>query len=232
MSHTLRSNDAELRQVATQRVDRLRALAHQKIARVEQHSPLPVALPPSPPQSAWSGAAPPRRSPLHPPCRSYAASPKGSHTARFRDGVTVHYRFHPLSGCRVAWLGRRKARGQTMAIVRHPDGTQMHLPEWMTLPSAARLELRDIPRISLRALSDLRELIAPLLLAPEESRTGGRDERERPAVATGGTVFSADPAEIANGQATQRTDTAPFHNHCDDHDNVEHGARRSDDPES
>ena len=68
--------------------------------------PWPAVLPSSPPRSASSGAAPPRSmprttirgSPLHPPCRSSAASPKGSHTARFHDAVTVHYRFHPLSG--------------------------------------------------------------------------------------------------------------------------------------
>ena len=39
MSRSLRRDNAKLRQVAPQRVDRLRALAHQKIARVEQHRP-------------------------------------------------------------------------------------------------------------------------------------------------------------------------------------------------
>ena len=38
MSWSLRRDDAELRQVAPQRVDRLRALAYQKVACVEQHS--------------------------------------------------------------------------------------------------------------------------------------------------------------------------------------------------
>ena len=52
----------------------------------------------------------------------------------------------------------------------------MHLPEWMTRPDAALLEVRELPRISLRALSDLRDLIAPLLLARDETRTGERDE--------------------------------------------------------
>ena len=169
-----------------------------------------VALPPSPPQSAWSGAAPPRRSPPRPPRRSSAASPKGSHTARFHDAVTVHYRFHPLSGCRVACLGRRRARGQTILIVRHPDRTQLHLPEWMTRPDAALLEVRELPRISLRALSDLRDLIAPLLLARDETRTGERDEPKTSQGSSRRTVSSGTPVGPADRRATGGVDPASF----------------------
>ncbi len=39
MSRPLRGNDTELRQMAAQRIDRLGALVHQKIARPEQHAP-------------------------------------------------------------------------------------------------------------------------------------------------------------------------------------------------
>ena len=39
MSRPLRGNDTELRQMAAQRINRLGALAHQKIARPEQHAP-------------------------------------------------------------------------------------------------------------------------------------------------------------------------------------------------
>ena len=39
MNRTVGRNDAELRQMAAQRVDRLGPLAHQEIARAEQHAP-------------------------------------------------------------------------------------------------------------------------------------------------------------------------------------------------
>ena len=106
--------------------------------------------------------------------------------------------FHPLSGCRMACLGRRRARGQTILIVRHPDRTQLHLPEWMTRPDAALLEVRELPRISLRALSDLRDLIAPLLLARDETRTGERDEPKTPQGASRRTVSSGTPVDPAD----------------------------------
>ena len=65
MRRTLGSHKAELRKMAPQRVDRLRALAHQ------QHAlnciPVPVAPRSSPQRSAWSGATPPRRSLPRPP---------------------------------------------------------------------------------------------------------------------------------------------------------------------
>ena len=61
MSRPLRGNDTELRQMAAQRIDCLGALAHQKIARPEQHAPSLLFPPSSQPQSAWSAATMPRR---------------------------------------------------------------------------------------------------------------------------------------------------------------------------
>ena len=45
MNHAQRSDDAELRQVSTQRADRLRALAHQKVARVRNSIALACCFP-------------------------------------------------------------------------------------------------------------------------------------------------------------------------------------------
>ena len=108
----------------------------------------------------------------------------------------------------------------------------MHLPEWMTRPDAALLEIRDFPRISLRALADLRDLIAPLLLAREETRTGERDERKTSHGGSRRTVSSGTSADPADQRATRGVDPASLHDlGCGD-DIPGRGVRQSHDPGS
>ncbi|MYA96314.1 MAG: hypothetical protein F4X91_07890 [Nitrospinae bacterium] len=83
-----------------------------------------------------------------------------------------------------------------MVIIRHPDGTQMHVPEWMTRPDAALLEVRDVPRISLRALGELRNLIDTFLPVPDQARRGGDDKRQIPQSEAGGTVSPEQPPHL------------------------------------
>ena len=80
----------------------------------------------------------------------------------------------------------------------------------MTRPDAALLEVRELPRISLRALSDLRDLIAPLLLARDETRTGERDEPKTSQGSSRRTVSSGTPVGPADRRATGGVDPASF----------------------
>jgi len=132
--------------------------------------------------------------------------------------VTVYYRFHPLSGGRFACLGCRKVREQRLFIIRHPDGSRMHLPEWVCQPDAGLLKIRGTPRICLRALDDLRDLIAPFLLVPDTIGTGGHDEGNtaqtvtRRAVPSGATAKPSDEGPTGGPDPTSVQD----HRSCDD----------------
>ena len=70
--------------------------------------------------------------------------------------MTIHYPFHPRYGERVSVVRRHGFRGVTMLVVRQPDGTLTHVPEWMTLPAAGDADIRDTPRFPLAVLRDLR----------------------------------------------------------------------------
>ena len=76
------------------------------------------------------------------------------------ETVTVHYRFHPLAGTQVTAVEHRSHRGEPIVAVCDTHGKRYHLPLWMTAPEAAQWGLRGRPRVSLTALSELRDLIA------------------------------------------------------------------------
>ena len=65
------------------------------------------------------------------------------------EEVTVHYRFHPLAGQRVACVGRRSLRGDPVVVVADGQGKRYHSPLWMTLPEASQWGLREVSRLSL-----------------------------------------------------------------------------------
>ena len=94
--------------------------------------------------------------------------------------VTVHYRFHPLVGTRVTAVEHRSHRGEPIVAVADSDGRRYHLPLWMTAPEAAQWALRERPRLSLPALSELRGLIAAWSAEPALPATGVRDEIPEP----------------------------------------------------
>ena len=94
--------------------------------------------------------------------------------------VTVHYRFHPLVGTRVTAVEHRSHRGEPIVAVADSDGRRYHLPLWMTAPEAAQWALRERPRLSLPALSELRGLIAAWSAEPALPATGERDEIPEP----------------------------------------------------
>ena len=88
------------------------------------------------------------------------------------EEVTVHYRFHPLAGQRVACVGRRSLRGAPIVAVADENGKRYHIPLWMTLPEASQWGLRKVPRLSRAALADLRELASAFLREPSPAGKG------------------------------------------------------------
>ena len=135
-----------------------------------------------------------------------------------RGEVTVHYRFHPLAGCRVARLGHRSCRGEPILVVAAPDGRRYHLPQWMTAPEAAQWTLRDVPRLSLTALCDVRGLVATFLDEPVLP-TGENDGLSTPLARATGPVRSTATEQPAAGPARGRAAGAGR-----PHDRVDPGA--------
>lgn len=79
------------------------------------------------------------------------------HTAHYQGrAVTIRYPFHPRCGEQVSVFRRHSFRGLTMLVVRQPDGTLAHVPEWMCAPTAAEAAIRDGARFPLEVLQELR----------------------------------------------------------------------------
>jgi len=88
----------------------------------------------------------------------------------------------------VRFYRRHRFPEQTVLIVERPDGSIVHVPEWMTLPEAGEIELEDQPRLSLQALCDLRVLVDAFLVALSTSTKGECD----------GTVSGAAAGELVS----------------------------------
>ena len=119
------------------------------------------------------------------------------------ETVTVHYRFHPLAGTRATTLENRSHRGEPIVVVTDSDRQRYHLPLWMTAPEAAQWGLRDRPRLSHSALSELRGLIAVWSAQPAPPATGDRDEISKAReTAEDADVRAAAPGQPAGGCET------------------------------
>ena len=122
---------------------------------------------------------------------------------KVNETVTVHYRFHPLAGTRATTLENRSHRGEPIVVVADPDGQRYHLPLWMTAPEAAQWGLRDRPRLSHSALSELRDLIAAWSAEPAPPATGDRDEISKAReAAEDADVGAAAPGQLGGGCET------------------------------
>ena len=103
------------------------------------------------------------------------------------ETVKIFYRFHPLCGQRATKLGHRSHRGEPVLMVADPDGRRYFIPRWMTDPKSADWAVRDVPRLSRAAMSELHGLVAMILRNPVPPETGGCDETSK----------TEDPAEEA-----------------------------------
>jgi hypothetical protein len=97
------------------------------------------------------------------------------HNARYQSGETIiHYRFHPRYGETVVVAGRNRHCDEVALIICQPDGTLAQLPIWMTEEWAEAMTVREIPRLPLAHLRELRrELDACLSLLHDDSRRDG-----------------------------------------------------------
>ena len=105
-----------------------------------------------------------------------ASSSRSSHTTQYQGmEITIHYRHHPLAGCRlVVEYGVRNAVGLVFMVPR-PNGRFLAIPSWMTETWAADLPICASPCVSLGALQDLRRLlddVLPSLAAPSAEGDG------------------------------------------------------------
>lgn len=73
--------------------------------------------------------------------------------------LLVAYRWHPLSGQRVAVLWATQCHGRAYAVCRLPDGTRHPLPAWMLDEQSCSLHSTGEPTVGLEALCELRQLL-------------------------------------------------------------------------
>src|SRR3954462_2806708 len=106
------------------------------------------------------------------PCR---VSAKQQHNARYQFGeATIRYGFHPRCGETVIVTGHNRRGDEVALTIRQPDGTLAQMPIWMTEDRAAAMMVREIPRLPLACLRELRlELDAWQSLLRDEPRREG-----------------------------------------------------------
>src|SRR6266550_5654438 len=103
------------------------------------------------------------------------ASSRQRHGARYQgQDATIYYPFHPHCGRRVAVVRRHSFRSVTMLVIEQPDGTMALVPEWMTRPAAAAVEIREAPRFPLAELRALRQVVVAVLSLPSDRGNGDR----------------------------------------------------------
>ena len=95
---------------------------------------------------------------------------------------------------------RRVYRDTALLIVRHPDGSLSHVPEWMTSPEAAVFSPRSLVVIPVRNLRDLRNTLDALSSFSSDSDDGGGRgnttcRQSTKSVSTGGSAGSARASE-------------------------------------
>ncbi len=91
--------------------------------------------------------------------------------------LTIHYRFHPCAGEKVNLESRRREpSGNNLYVRLQSSGRSLAIREWMTRPEAAAFAVRDTPRLSREALSDLRMIVDRVVRSLADD--GGNDEAQ------------------------------------------------------
>ena len=127
-----------------------------------------------------------------PRCVSIYA-PTSRHTAHYHASeLTIHYRFHPCAGEKAKLESRRPTpSGNNLYVRLLASGRPLAIREWMTRPESAAWAVRDTPRLSREALSDLRMIVDTVVCNLADD--GGNDDAQladdttRAAVRTGRT---------------------------------------------
>src|SRR5207237_8503033 len=106
--------------------------------------------------------------------------------ARYQgQDATIYYPFHPHCGRRVAVVRHHPFRGVTMLVIEQRDGTMALVPEWMTRPAAAAVEIREAPRFPLAELRAVRRVVVAVLSSPTDRRNGDRPGHSPPPTSAG-----------------------------------------------
>src|SRR4051794_23384946 len=157
-----------------------------------------------------------RDDPVCPRLVTAPASAKQQHNACYQFGeATIRYGFHPRCGETVIVTGRNRRGDEVALTVRQPDGTLAQMPIWMTEDRAAAMMVREIPRLPLACLRELRlELDAwQSLLRDEPRREGDKHAASaaelspaRPLLAQGSTGAGS---SVRSGDAVATGERAP-----------------------
>lgn len=124
------------------------------------------------------------------------------HTAHQHPSeVTVHYRFHPRVGERVAVIRQHSFRGEAAYVVEQRDGSLTHLPVWMTDSAAAAMQLVIAPHWPSKVLLDLRRLIDAAVMSRASATANGGDSE---AAKSSASRFVRDDRPAAGDTASNR----------------------------
>jgi hypothetical protein len=103
-------------------------------------------------------------------------------------------------------------------VIARPNASPFQVPVWMTEPGAADMTVRELPRIDLAALRNLRRLLdATSPSSDDQSSTDRRDDDEKDAKASTELIRCADNAERDEGAprhsdgVTQAIGAGPAH---------------------
>ena len=141
-----------------------------------------------------------------------SGAPRQRHTAQYQapEEVRIHYPYHPRAGLSLQVIGRTEYQGEGFVIVCLPDGTRIHVPEWMTQPESANPPLHWPQRLSLASLTALRIAVDCVLSLQPGVTThhGGIDEGE--GVANAGRSIQCDrmPECAAGSESCRGSSTA------------------------
>ncbi|MFY7916999.1 MAG: hypothetical protein ACOVPA_20300 [Rubrivivax sp.] len=98
-------------------------------------------------------------------------------------------------------LGRSRLGVDDFLIIRQPDGTRAHVPQWMTLPSAGDVSMHAPARLSLAALRAMRLEVDAALCLPVGALTAGGVHEAKPSARSARLVQQRTGAASAGGLA-------------------------------
>ena len=94
-------------------------------------------------------------------------------------------------------IARRVYGDTALLVVRHPDGSRAHIPEWMTSTEVAVFSPRDRVVIPVRNLRDLRSTLDVLLSSFSNDSVDGGGHAKTTCVQSTGSVSSKSTSDSA-----------------------------------
>ena len=146
-------------------------------------------------------------------CRS-PSNQRHSAREQVAELAQIHYPYHPRAAQEVEVLSRSRLDVDDFLIIRQPDGTRAHVPQWMTCPAAEDVAMPAAARLSLTALRAMRREVDAVLCSPARTTSAeGVNEAKlsassvRPVQQRCGAAGAGEPATAA--RRTRRTAEPP-----------------------